>query len=73
MPAIKKAVIKTTKTSLEFDATGIISDIKASYDACPSQDKTLLKIPGANHNDIFMRGLEAYMKAVKILSEGIGI
>jgi len=31
MPVIKKAVIKTTKTALEFDATGIISDIKASY------------------------------------------
>jgi type III restriction enzyme len=31
MPAIKKAVIKTTKTALEFDETGIVSDIKASY------------------------------------------
>jgi len=31
MPAIKKALIKTTKTALEFDEAGIISDIKASY------------------------------------------
>lgn len=31
MPAIKKAVIKTTKTALEFDETGIVADIKASY------------------------------------------
>ncbi len=31
MPAIKKAIIKTTKTSLEFDDSGIVADIKASY------------------------------------------
>jgi len=31
MPAVKKAVIKTTKTSLEFDDSGIVADIKASY------------------------------------------
>ena len=31
MPEIKKAVIKTTKTALEFDEIGIVSDIKASY------------------------------------------
>ena len=31
MPAIKKAVIKATKTALKFDETGIVSDIKASY------------------------------------------
>ncbi|MDO8886165.1 DEAD/DEAH box helicase family protein [Candidatus Oleimmundimicrobium sp.] len=31
MPDIRKAVIKTTKTALEFDDTGIVMDIKASY------------------------------------------
>ncbi len=31
MPSIRKAVIKTTKTALEFDNTGIVMDIKASY------------------------------------------
>lgn len=31
MPAIKKAIIKTTKTALGFDEAGIVSDIKASY------------------------------------------
>jgi len=31
MPAIKKAVIKTTKTALEFDESGIVAEIKASY------------------------------------------
>ena len=31
MPITKKAIIKTTKTAIEFDETGIISDIRASY------------------------------------------
>ena len=31
MPAIKKAIIKTTKTALEFDEAGIVMETKASY------------------------------------------
>ena len=31
MSAIKKALIKTTKTALQFDGYGIVADIKASY------------------------------------------
>jgi pimeloyl-ACP methyl ester carboxylesterase len=53
----------------EFDHIIPFSDGQALYDACPSSDKTLLKIPRANHNDLFMRGLEEYMRAVKILTE----
>jgi alpha-beta hydrolase superfamily lysophospholipase len=53
----------------EFDHIIPFSDGQALYDACPSSDKTLLKVPGANHNDIFMRGLEEYMKGVKNLCE----
>lgn len=41
------------------------SDGQALYDACQSNDKTLIKIPGANHNDIFLKGLPEYMEAVK--------
>ncbi|MBW2063690.1 MAG: alpha/beta fold hydrolase [Deltaproteobacteria bacterium] len=48
------------------------SDAQALYDACPSDDKTLLEIPGANHNDIFMRGLDMYMEAVRTLCEKAG-
>ncbi len=40
------------------------SDGQALHDACPSQDKRLLMIPGANHNDILLRGLHEYMAAV---------
>jgi hypothetical protein len=57
----------------EFDHFFPFSEGQALYDACPSAHKTLLKIPGANHNDIFMRGFDAYMKAVKELSEGIEV
>jgi hypothetical protein len=57
----------------EHDQIFPFSEGQTLYDACPSSSKTLLKIPAANHNDIFMRGLEAYMQAVKVLSEGIKV
>jgi hypothetical protein len=44
------------------------SDGQALYDACGSRDKTLLKIPGANHNDLMHRGFTEYMTAVKTLT-----
>ena len=47
------------------------SDGQALYDACSVSDKTLLEIPGANHNDIFMRGLSEYLAAVKALSDRV--
>jgi fermentation-respiration switch protein FrsA (DUF1100 family) len=47
------------------------SDGKALFDACPAARKTFVKIPGANHNDILIRGLRAYMGAVKDLSESL--
>ncbi len=47
------------------------ADGQALYDACSVSDKTLLEIPGANHNDIFMRGLSEYMAAVMALSDRV--
>jgi fermentation-respiration switch protein FrsA (DUF1100 family) len=55
----------------ELDHIIPFSDGRALYDACPSAAKTFLKIPGANHNDIFMRGLQPYLAAVKNLVETI--
>jgi len=43
------------------------SEGQALYNACSASDKSLLEIPGANHNDIFMRGLSEYMAAIKAL------
>ncbi len=53
----------------EFDHIIPFEDGQALFDKCPSMDKTLLKIPKANHNDIFMRGMSEYMAAVKALVE----
>ncbi|RLC74337.1 MAG: alpha/beta hydrolase, partial [Chloroflexi bacterium] len=47
------------------------SDGKALYNKCSTPDKTLLEIPGANHNDIFMRGLSKYLAAVKDLANRV--
>ncbi len=40
---------------------------QALFAACTSTEKKLLKIAGAGHNDIFLRGLEPYLSAVKSL------
>ena len=37
------------------------------YEACPSREKTLLKVPGAGHNDVLPVGFAAYMEAVSRL------
>lgn len=53
----------------EHDHIIPFADGQALYDTSPSADKALLKIPHANHNDIFMRGLSEYMAAVKSLTD----
>ena len=45
------------------------SDGEALFEACPATDKTILKISGANHNDIFMHGFKDYMAAVTQLAQ----
>lgn len=51
----------------EFDHLIPFSEGRALYDACPSPLKNFLKIPNADHNDIFMKGMDQYMKAIKSL------
>jgi hypothetical protein len=53
----------------EHDHIIPFADAQALFDASGSPDKTLLKIPGANHNDLFLRGMAPYLSAVKSLSE----
>jgi len=48
-------------------------DAQALYDACPSPDKTLLKIAGADHNDIFARGMTQYLAAIKAFNGRLGM
>lgn len=64
------AKIKTWQKPLliihaQFDHIIPFSDGQALYDACPAKEKTLVKILNANHNDIFFRGLEQYLAAIK--------
>ena len=49
----------------EYDHIIPFSDGRALYDACPSENKELLEIKGANHNDIFLRGAAPYLAAMK--------
>ncbi|MCP4021906.1 MAG: alpha/beta hydrolase [Desulfobacteraceae bacterium] len=58
-----------TKPSLiihaQFDHIIPFSDGQALYDASPSKEKQLLEVKDANHNDIFLRGMDSYLFAVK--------
>ncbi len=56
----------------QFDHIIPFSDGQALYDASPAREKKLLMIPGANHNDIFQRGLNAYLEAVVWLAGTAG-
>ena len=47
------------------------ADGQELYDASGARDKRLLMIPGANHNDIFFRGMGEYLEAVKSLAEKV--
>ena len=50
----------------EFDHIIPFSDGEALYNASPAKNKAFLTIPGANHNDIFARGLADYLKAIEV-------
>jgi hypothetical protein len=65
---IKQVDKPTLIIHAEFDHIIPYSEGKALYDACPAAEKSLLTISGANHNDIFARGLSQYLEAVKQLT-----
>lgn len=56
----------------EFDHIIPFGDALALYEAAPSRDKTLLKIPRADHNNIFHYGLADYMAAVSEFLKKLG-
>jgi uncharacterized protein len=53
----------------ELDHIIPFGDGQALFDASPAEQKTLLKIQRANHNDIFIHGFDEYMSAIKNLSQ----
>jgi pimeloyl-ACP methyl ester carboxylesterase len=66
---IAKVTHPTVIIHAEFDHIIPFGDGQALFDASAAADKVLVKIPGANHNDIFMRGLDRYLEAVAGLAE----
>jgi hypothetical protein len=55
----------------EHDQLLPLAEGKALYEASAAEDKRLLVIKGADHNDIFIRGMKQYMEAVKEIAEKI--
>jgi pimeloyl-ACP methyl ester carboxylesterase len=53
----------------ELDHIIPFSDGQVLYDTSPAVDKRLLKIPQANHNNIFAVGLQQYLDAVKTFAD----
>ncbi|MBW2637471.1 MAG: alpha/beta fold hydrolase [Deltaproteobacteria bacterium] len=56
----------------EHDHIIPFSDGQALFEASPASDKRFLMIHGANHNDIFARGLTDYMNAIGDLLKAVG-
>ncbi len=48
------------------------SDGQALSDACPAEYNKLLKIPDADHNTVFVHGVQPYLEAVKNLVDAAG-
>jgi hypothetical protein len=55
----------------ELDQILPFKDGEDLYEASGAAQKRLLKIPGADHNSIFMVGLSEYMNAVAVFAEGL--
>ena len=64
---IKKYRGPTLIIHAEYDHIIPYSDGMALFKASTAQDKSLLKIENANHNDIFFRGMDTYMQAIQRL------
>ncbi|MBW1681687.1 MAG: alpha/beta fold hydrolase [Deltaproteobacteria bacterium] len=53
----------------QYDHIIPLSDGVALFEASQARNKRFLEIKGANHNDIFLRGLDPYMRAIKELMD----
>jgi len=51
----------------QYDQIISFNDGRALYDASTSEKKWFLRIPGADHNTIFLHGLQEYLASVKQL------
>ncbi len=68
---IQKYTKPTRIIHAEFDHIIPLADGKALFDASPAADKVLVEIPGANHNDIFLRGMDRYLETITQLAQSL--
>ncbi len=68
---IKDFLKPTLVIHAEHDHIIPFLDGQTLFDACQAADKRLLKIPGANHNNILALGLSEYMEAVDELARNL--
>jgi len=66
---IKRFVNPTLIIHAEFDHIIPYTDGQALYNASPATQKELIKVESANHNDIFFKGRQIYMQAIRNLVE----
>lgn len=65
MEKIRSFTKPTLIIHAEQDHIIAFSEGAALYEASGAGDKRFLPIPGANHNDIFLRGMSPYMEAIR--------
>ena len=51
----------------QYDHIIALAEGKALYEACPAEKKRFLLIGGANHNNVFVAGMNEYMRAIEWL------
>jgi hypothetical protein len=68
MAKIARISQRTLIIHAEFDHIIPFTDGQALYDAAGAADKRLLKVHGANHNDILAHGFQDYLDAVRRLA-----
>jgi pimeloyl-ACP methyl ester carboxylesterase len=62
---IKRFAGPTLIIHAEYDHIIPYTDSEALFEASPAATKTHIRIAGANHNDIFLRGMQTYLDAVQ--------
>jgi uncharacterized protein len=53
----------------EFDHIIPFYEGRTLFEECPSEDKTFLKIPRADHNSVFAFGMKDYLSAIQTLTQ----
>lgn len=62
---VKQVTVPCLVIHAQYDHIIPFSDGRALYEACPALIKQLVEIKGANHNDLFFKGMAPYLAAVK--------